>query len=110
MSKQFIGKQTRQVLYLFEDDFSRAELQEMTPWLSKSSWRIDQARQHTTEAGKDQPPPEIPSFRTRKVDHFIEYISRPEFVQDVAFERKTLKLDSGEKIIMPSLHASSNNM
>ena len=71
----------------------------MIPGLSK--WHIDQAGQHATEAGKGQPIPEIPSFRTRidgeKVDHFIEYISRPEFVQDAAFGTKTLKLDSGKK-------------
>ena len=95
----------RQILSLFVDDFSRAELQEMIPGLSK--WRIDQARQHATEAGKGQSLPEIPSFRTRieheKVDHFIEYISRPEFVQDVAFGTKTLKLDSGEKIVIPAV-------
>ena len=30
-------------------------------------------------------------------------ISRPEFVQDVAFGTKTLKLDSGEKIIIPAV-------
>jgi len=40
----------RQILYLFADDFLRAELQEMIPGLSK--WRIDKARQHATEAGK----------------------------------------------------------
>ena len=95
----------RQILSLFADDFSRAELQEMIPGLSK--WRTDQARQHATEAGKGQPLPEILSFRTRiepeKVDHFIEYISRPEFVQDVAFGTKSLKLDSGEKIIIPAV-------
>ena len=77
----------------------------MIPGISK--WRIDQAHQHATEAGKGQPLPEIPSFHTRidreKVDHFIEYISRPEFVQDVAFGTKTLKLDSGEKIIIPAV-------
>ena len=59
----------------------------MIPGLSK--WRIDQARQHATEGWKGQPLTEIPSFRTRigrkKVDHFIEYISRVEFVQDLAF-------------------------
>ncbi|KAL9974162.1 hypothetical protein ACROYT_G011171 [Oculina patagonica] len=95
----------RQILSLFADDFSRAELQDMIPGLSK--WRIDQARQHATEVGKGQPLPEIPSFRTKigheKVDHFIEYISRPEFLQDVAFGTKTLKLDSGEKIIIPAV-------
>ena len=108
----------RQILSLFADDFSRAELQEMISGLSK--WRIDQARQHATEAGKGQPLPELPRFRAKidreKVDHFIEFISRPEFVQDVAFGTKTLKLDSGEKIIIPAVirtvipHASSDNI
>jgi len=95
----------RQILSLFADDFSRAELQEIIPGLSK--WRIDQARQHATEAGKGQPVPEIPRYRARidyeKVDHFIEYISRPEFIQDVAFGTKTLKLDSGERIVIPAV-------
>ena len=95
----------RQILSLFADDFSRAELQEMISGLSK--WRTDQARQHATEAGKGQPIPQIPSLCTRiehaKVDHFIEYISRPEFVQDVAFGTKTLKLDLGEKINIPAV-------
>jgi len=95
----------RQILSLFADDFSRTELQDMIPGLSK--WRIDQARQHATEAGKGQPVPEISCYRTRidydKVDHFIEYISRPDFVQDVAFGTKTLKLDSGEKIVIPAV-------
>ena len=95
----------RQILSLFADDFSRAELQEMISGLSK--WRIDQARQHATEAGKGQPLPKLPRFRAKidreKVDHFIEFISRPEFVQDVAFGTKTLKLDSGEKIIIPAV-------
>ena len=38
-----------------------------------------------------------------EVDHFIEYISRSEFVQGVAFGTKTLKLDSGEKIVIPAV-------
>ena len=64
----------RQILFLFADDFSQAELQDMIPGLSK--WHIDQARQHATEVGKGQPLPEIPSSRTKidreNVDHFIE--------------------------------------
>ena len=38
-----------------------------------------------------------------KVDHFISYISRPDLLQDVAFGTKTLKLDSGERIIIPAV-------
>lgn len=95
----------RQILSLFADDFSKAELQERLPGLSK--WRIDQARQHATESGKGQPVPEIPSYRAKidreKVDHFIDFISKPEFVQDMAFGTKTMKLDSGEQIIIPAV-------
>ena len=95
----------RQILSLFANDFSRIELQKLIPGLSK--WRIDQARQHATEAGRGQLVHENPIFRTRidpvKVDHFINYISRPDLLQDVAFGTKTLKLDSGERIIIPAV-------
>ena len=40
----------RQILSLFVNDFSRRELQTLIPGLTK--WRIDQARQHATQAGK----------------------------------------------------------
>ena len=66
-----------------------------------------QARQHDTEAGKGQSVPEQTIFRKRidqgKVDHFISYISQPQLHQDVAFGTKTLKLDSGERIIIPAV-------
>ena len=38
-----------------------------------------------------------------KVDHFIEFINRPYFYQDVSFGTKLLKLDSGETIEMPNV-------
>lgn len=95
----------RQILSLFANDFTRTELQELIPGLSK--WRIDQARLHATEAGKGQPVSTQPLFRQRieqaKVDHFLHYISQPEFVQDVAFGTKTIKLDSGEKLLIPAV-------
>ena len=50
----------RQILSLFANDFSRRELQTLIPGLTK--WRIDQARQHTTEAGKGQAVPEQTSL------------------------------------------------
>ena len=95
----------RQILSIFANDFSRVELQNLIPGLSK--WRIDQARQHAIEAGKGQLVTEKAIFRERidpiKVDHFINYISRPDLLQDVAFGTKTLKLDSGERIIIPAV-------
>lgn len=40
---------------------------------------------------------------TSQVQHFVNFISRPEMVQDVAFGTKTLKLDLGDSIIMPAI-------
>ena len=72
-----------------------------------SKRRIDQARNHATETGKGQPILEKPIYRARienaKVDHFLDYISRPELLQDVAFGTKTLKLDSGGRVIIPAV-------
>ena len=94
----------RQILSLFASDFSKSELQRMIPSLSK--WRIDQARDHAIKSGKGQPVEDRPIFRSRidstKVDHFLDFISRPELLQDVAFGTKTLRLDSGERIVIPA--------
>ena len=90
---------------MFANDFSRAELTNLIPTLSK--WQIDQARKHATEDGKGQSVRPDPIFRQRisraQVEHCIDYISRPEMVQDVAFGTKVLKLDSGDSIIIPAV-------
>ena len=95
----------RQILSLFVNDFSKADLQEMIPGLSK--WRIDQARRHAIDVGEGQPLVETPIFRTRldpvKTDHFIDYISRPCFLQDVAYGTRKLKLDSGGHAVIPAV-------
>lgn len=38
-----------------------------------------------------------------KLDHFIEFINRPYFYQDVSYGTKVLKLDSGETMEMPNV-------
>ena len=55
----------------------------MIPGLSKG--RIDQARNHATETGKGHPILEKPKYRARIENHFLDYISRPELLEDVAF-------------------------
>ena len=40
---------------------------------------------------------------TGKVDHFMDFVNRPYFYQDVAFGRRTLTLDGGGKITMPNV-------
>lgn len=95
----------RQILSIFANDFSRSELQTLIPGLTK--WQIDQARDHATKSGKGQPVDSNPIFRTRldppKVDHFLDFVSRPEFLQDVAFGTKTMKMDSGKHITIPAV-------
>lgn len=75
----------RQILSLFANDFSCAELQQMIPRLSK--WPIDQTWQHVIHTGQGQPIPEQPIFRTKmdaaKVDHLLNFITRPESVTTI---------------------------
>ena len=95
----------QQILSLFAGDYSKTELQQMVPGLTK--FRIDEARKHAFQAKPGQPiePPTI--TRTRldpaKVDHFLDFVSSPSFLQDVAYGTKSLKLSSGEKIEIPNV-------
>ena len=70
----------------------------MIPGLSR--WQIDQARRHAVEEGPGQQVLPTPIRRTRldpaKTSHFVSFIARPNFLQDVAYGTKELNLDSGE--------------
>ena len=95
----------RQILSLFVNDFSKTDLREMIPGLSK--WRTDQARRDAIDVGEGQPVVETSIFRTRldpvKTDHFIDYISRPCFLQDVAYGTRKLKPHSGGHAVIPAV-------
>ena len=69
--------------------------------------QIHRARCHARSLGPDSVPEQKIHHRVRidmsKVDHFIEFINRPYFYQDVSFGTKLLKLDSGETIEMPNV-------
>lgn len=94
-----------QILSIFANDFSRTESMTLMPSLSK--WRIDQARQHANDVGKGQTVPSEPVYRTwisaSQVQHFVDFISRLEMVQDVAFGTKTLKLYLRDSIVIPTV-------
>ena len=76
----------------------------MIPGLTK--WRVDQARCHATDVGEGQPLLDKPIFHIRldrvKTDHFIDYISRPCFLQDVEYGTRKRKLDSGGHAVIPA--------
>ena len=94
-----------EILSIFAQDYSKSQLKQMIPGITM--WRIDEARKHAAlyRAGTTK---EIPkTHRTRmnpvKVDHFIDFISQPHFLQDVAFGTRTLKLSSGTTLEIPNV-------
>ena len=40
---------------------------------------------------------------TSKLEHFLSFVDQPYFYQDVSFETKTVKLDSGQQMVMPNV-------
>ena len=65
------------------------------------------ARLHARKRGPGSNVPKVFSHRVRlgtgKVDHFMDFVNRPYFHQDVAFGTRTLTLDGGGKITMPNV-------
>ena len=99
------NRETRlQILSLFVNKFSKSQLQEIISGPSKR--QIDDARTHADlrGPGKHVNPPEIHRMRmeTTKTDHFLEFISTSSLLQDVSYGTKTVKLDSGEKLLVPA--------
>ena len=95
----------QQILSLFVTDYSKTELLALIPGLSK--WRIDEARKHAFQTKPGQPidPPRITRCRLDavKVDHFLDLLSSPSFLQDVAYGTRTLKLENGQSLEFPNL-------
>ena len=69
--------------------------------------QIKRARLPARKRGPGSNLPKVFSHRVRldtnKVDHFIDFVNRPYFYQDVAFGTRTLTLDGGGKITMPNV-------
>ena len=95
----------QQILSLFVTDYSKTELLALIPGLSK--WRIDEARKHAFQTKPGQPidPPRITRYRLDavKVDHFLDFLSSPSFLQDVAYGTRTLKLENGQSLEIPNM-------
>ena len=74
------------------------------PYEPLARWRIKQARKHVKEKGPGIPQEKTVQHRIRlpmaKVDHFIDFVNRPYFYQDVAYGTRVIKLETGEKLAM----------
>ena len=97
----------QQILSSFVSWHSKTELLQLIPGLTK--WRIDEARRHASLVGPGEAV-ELPAIhRCRmdpvKVDHFLDFISSPSFLQDayVAYGTKTLKLSDGQRLEIPDV-------
>ena len=77
------------------------------PYEKISLRQIKRARLHARKRGPGWNVPKVFSHRVRldtsKVNHFIDFVNRPYFYQDVAFGTRTLTLHGGGKITMPNV-------
>ena len=75
------------------------------PYESITTWQIKRARAHARECGPGLLAEKSSSYRVRLdvtlVDHFIDFINRPYFYQDVAFGTQKLKLNNGQEVLIP---------
>lgn len=94
-----------QILSLIATKYSKNELCQMIEDLSIH--KIDKARKHATTHGPGQyiTPTKITRVRISKqqIQHFIEFISSPCYLQTVGFGSKTIKLSSGVQVKVPKV-------
>ena len=97
-----------QILSLYAHRFPTDTLKKIhEPYGKLTSWQIKRARAHAKMHNPGAPLVKEIRHRERldmlKVEHFIDFINRPYYYQDVAYGSRVLKLDSGEKIEMPNV-------
>ncbi len=72
-----------------------------------TEWQVRKAKEHANKIGPGIPVENLKRHRARvdmmKVDHFLDYINRPYYYQDVAFGTRNLELESGEILTMPNI-------
>jgi uncharacterized protein YggL (DUF469 family) len=97
-----------QILSLYAYQYSAKKLKKLhEPYERITDWQIKRARAHARECGPGFAVEKSTSHRVRlnkvQVDHFIDFINRPYFYQDVAYGTRTLNMDSGAKLKMPNV-------
>ena len=97
-----------QILSLYAYNYSIERLKELHESFEKlSSRQIKKAREHSKKVGSGIPLQKKVSHRVRidmvKLEHFLGFIDRPYFYQDVAFGTRKIQLESGKKFTMPNV-------
>ena len=77
------------------------------PYARVSQWQVKRARAHTRKSGTGSSVTKKVHHRISldmtKVDHFVDFLNRPYFHQDVAYGMRNIRLDNGETISMPTI-------
>lgn len=97
-----------QILSLYALNYSFEELKKLhEPFEKLSDRQIKKARMQARKNGPGVPLQKTVTHRVRidmiKLDHFLTFVNRPYFYQDVAYGQRTLKLDNGERLTMPNI-------
>ena len=86
-----------QILSIYAFEYPMKQLQALhEPFARVSLWQIKRARSHAQKTGPGVPVIKARSHRVNldmnKVDHFVDFVNRPYFHQDVAFGIRKIKL------------------
>ena len=97
-----------QILSIYANRFTANELKHIhKPFEDLSDRQIKKARALAKSEGPGVPLEKIPRHRIRveqrQLDHFLEFTMRPYYYQDVAYGTRTIKLGSGEELVMPNV-------
>ena len=90
------------ILSIFAQHYTKTQLKDLVPGLT--TWRIDQARKHAVVVGAGHSEVREPVMRYRiegeEVDHFLDFLSSPHYLQDVPGE--SLEIPDLVRIVISS--------
>ena len=97
-----------QILSIYALRFTSRELKAIhAPFEKLSDGQIKKARSQAKTVGVGLLVENIPYHRVRinksKLEHFLSFVNHPYFYQDVSFGTRTVKLDSGQRMVMPNV-------
>lgn len=97
-----------QILSIYVMNYTNEELKKLhAPFEKLSDHKVKKARKQARVNGPGVQPEKETQHRVRidmvKLDHFLSFVDRPYFYQDVAYGERTLKLESGERLTMPNI-------
>lgn len=97
-----------QILSIYALKYSSEDLKRIhAPFENLSDRKIKKARKHAKMIGAGMLVEKTTFHRVRidvqKLNHFLSFVDQPYFYQDVAYGTRNIKLESGDKLIMPNV-------